>query len=187
MTHSIALAICLVMAFYAPPANVDYYPLKKGSYWRYQIEPVPTDGPRVVTWRVVAVEEVAGQKRFSLAPDPRGADDEIMSIEVTDGAVVDQFAGIVFRIPPVAGDQWFAFPQKQLGLRRVVSVGIPCTAGRLSSRECFAVEGTDEALKLRWVTWYGRGIGPMRIQYFRREAPDRLDYQLVLDRFGAGR
>ena len=169
------VALCsIATALYAQLAGGHpYYPLSVGNTWTYVVQPDPqSKEPSIVKWKVTGISKTrSGQVVYQVWPTPMQVDDEAMQLEMRhSGLVESDTGGIVLPSPLKPGDEWTrtdrANRRTPIRSYRVRSAGLPCMVGSRQFADCAVVEDTDQQTRMRTVTTYAKGIGPIEYRYF---------------------
>jgi hypothetical protein len=151
-----------------------YYPLSIGNAWSYVVQSASHGGdPSTVEWKVTAMNKArSGRRVYQVWPTPMQADDEAMQLEVSENGLVEISSKVlVLRSSLKQGDEWtWTRPgaSKTPGrVFRVRSVGLPCVVGSGKYVDCAVVEDVDQQTRLRTVTTYAKGFGPIEYRSFR--------------------
>ncbi len=177
IAHISAWIILCVGALTIPPTcspqearNRDwakYYPLAKGNVWRYSVTGnSPNAGRKSTTWRVLNTSSDSNGEIFAVWSSPADADDSGMQLQyASDGVreLSDNF--YVLKFPLRKGASWG--PENRLRAFTVLNEGDSCKIGELSFSLCAVVQDDDHQAKLRTVTTYAFGVGPIQYRYFR--------------------
>lgn len=146
----------------------DYYPLARGSYWKYEVTKANHAKKSFVTWRVTKVTKAKGGFIYQVWPTPMIVDDEAMELLVVAEGVQEKSDGSwILKFPLEKGSEWSTNGQKL----RVVGYSEPCRGPHFESGACVTVETIDQGIKLRVLTTYARGIGPVAYEYCRLGGP----------------
>ena len=141
----------------------DYYPLAKGNSWTYSV--TGKSKARTVVWKVVNVQANASGPIFAVWPTPLPADDSGMNLQFSPEGLrelSDDF--FVLRFPLKKGSTWSNEQDREFV---VVSEGQQCVVGKLNFRMCAVVRDDDKTAKLRTMTTYAYGVGPVRYEYYK--------------------
>jgi hypothetical protein len=99
---------------------------------------------------------------------PSDSDDSGMQLQFTSEGLRelgDDF--FVLRFPLTKGKTWSVSRHGQDRVFVVVSEGERCAIGKLKFKACAVVRDDDPAAKLRTVTTYALGVGPVRYEYYK--------------------
>lgn len=156
------------------PSGHPYYPLALGNTWRYFVRQSGRGGRESkVVWRVTKMDTAkSGRVIYQVWPTPMQADDEAMQLTISDSGLEEVSTRmLVLRLALSSGDQWSARNGSQKGQAnqafKVISVGQPCWADSTYFLDCAVVEELDPSAKMRTVTTYAKGVGPVEYRYFR--------------------
>ena len=129
--------------------------------------------------------EVGAKMRFKSRFKGKKSSELIRIVREIDGWFYDNHGGkmrhdldglfdgqrYLMRRPLRAGASWMAVPRPGVIERfRVVGVGRPCKKPHQKVSDCLIVEARQaigqggDTMLTRW--WYGRGLGPLRIEHF---------------------
>jgi len=153
-----------------------YYPLAVGNAWQYSVTS-ESKGTKEesVTWKVVNETNNAAGPVFAVWPTPVEADDEGMQLQATPDGLLELTSNFyILRFPVKKGDSWKVNGQHDRILS-VISEGKSCAVGELTFSRCAVVRDDDREAKLRTITTYAFGVGPVRYEY----------HKLVLEDFEA--
>jgi hypothetical protein len=169
MTFRLALITVLLVAIAcAQDGPIQYYPLSSGNSWNYAVH---TAGSKTVThveWRVTKVDHRPSGNVYQVWPKPMQADDMAMELRPSTNGIEEVSSKItILKWPVAVGTEWVAPTRTTF---RVKSISAPCRAGAHQYSDCLVVEDFDPRMSLRTVTSYARGVGPVKYEYFRREA-----------------
>ena len=126
-----------------------------------------------MVWRVTKAErKKAGRTVYQVWPTPMQADDEAMMLAASGSGVEEvSTRNLVLKWPLTAGDQWVGGGHVREGQLppafKVLSVGQACAIASKTFQDCAVVEETDQGTRLRTITTYARGVGPVEYRYFR--------------------
>jgi len=143
-----------------------YYPLATGNSWTYSVS--DKSKARPVVWKVLNVKTDASGPVFAVWPTPSDSDDSGMQLQFTSEGLRelgDDF--FVLRFPLTKGKTWSVSRHGQDRVFVVVSEGERCAVGKLKFKACAVVRDDDPAAKLRTVTTYALGVGPVRYEYYK--------------------
>jgi len=143
-----------------------YYPLATGNSWTYSVS--DKSKARPVVWKVLNVKTDASGPVFAVWPTPSDSDDSGMQLQFTSEGLRelgDDF--FVLRFPLTKGKTWSVSRHGQDRVFVVVSEGERCAIGKLKFKACAVVRDDDPAAKLRTVTTYALGVGPVRYEYYK--------------------
>lgn len=156
------------------PTTHPYYPLAVGNTWQYLVQTLtPRGRASKIVWRVTKEDRsTPGRIVYQVWPTPMQADDEAMQLTVSDSGVEEVGSrNFVLKSPLGLGDHWLGGDPGLQGHSpaafRVLSVGQPCSAGSKRFRDCAVVEEVDPGTRMRTVTTYANGVGPVEYKYFR--------------------
>jgi hypothetical protein len=156
------------------PAGHPYYPLSVGNSWEYRVHvSTPRREESRVVWRVTKAEKnKAGRTVYQVWPTPMQADDEAMML-APSGSGVEEVStrSIVLKWPLTPGDHWEGGSHIRKGQSpstfKVLSVGQACSVSSKEFQDCAVMEETDPRTRLRTITTYAKGVGPVEYKYFR--------------------
>jgi len=149
----------------------EYYPLAKGNVWTYRVETGSKGGSSTVEWRVTSTEMFEEGMDYEVWPTPSDDDDDAMLLHVSPEGIEDTDDGVLILTSPVTPSGSWTSGDTPPRTFHILSLGQPCSAGPVGSHDCVTVEEQDGAIHLRIVTTYAKGIGPIRYEYFRQNAP----------------
>jgi len=141
----------------------EYYPLAKGNSWTYSVTGKPKARP--VVWKVVNVQANESGPIFAVWPTPSLSDDSGMNLQFSSEGlreVTDDF--FVLRFPLKKGNTWSTGRGREF---IVVSEGEQCVLAKLNFPRCAIDRDDDKTARLRTVTTYAYGVGPVRYEYFK--------------------
>jgi len=143
-----------------------YYPLAKGNVWTYEV--VGSDAKTnstTVDWKVANRSTNPHGVIFTVWQKPLGLDATSAQLQPTpDG--LHELIGDFFplRFPLHKGRTWTTRGRSRAFT--VVSEGEPCSVGKLAFQSCAVVRDEDNDARLRTVTTYALGVGPVRYEYY---------------------
>ena len=160
------LARCRALVTPAPtgPAPAVYWPMQAGQNMQFELKM----GTQEQT-QVVQLTHQEGPWIF----DDRGQRFRY------DGLGLFDSRRYLIKRPLVVGSQWMSVPQPGVVERfSIAGVARPCAAPHGSIKDCLVVEARQNidkkrTLLTRW--WYGRGLGPLRIDTFIQDSSGRLE------------
>jgi hypothetical protein len=173
----ILIAICVITLLLAPKLGnpqerhlkswSSYYPLSKDNTWRYIVAKKTAEKPRqFVSWRVLNLSRNSEGPVFAVWPTPAESDDDGMQLQFTDEGLKELGNDFyVLRFPLVRGSKWSVDRQERVFT--VLSEGEPCAVGKYKFSECAVIQDDDREAKLRTLTTYAFGVGPVRYEYRR--------------------
>ena len=142
-----------------------YYPLSKGNTWEYAITNKTAEKLRQ-TWKVVNLSSTSRGPVFAVWPTPAESDDDGMQLQFTREGLKELGNDFyILRFPLLKGSSWGV--DRHQRVFTVVSEGEPCAVGKYKFSECAVIQDDDREARLRTVTTYAFGAGPVRYEYFR--------------------
>jgi hypothetical protein len=167
----ICLVILLAPVFcYPQEAPVkswdNYYPLANGNSWTYSATGKP--GGKSVVWKVLNVKAAPSGQVFAVWPTWSVSDDSGMNLQLTPEGLRelnDDF--FVLRFPLSKGRTWSVSRHNKERVFVVIREGEQCAVGQLKFDTCAVVRDDDQDAKLRTVTTYALGVGPVRYEYYK--------------------
>jgi len=145
---------------------VGYYPLAMGNAWTYRVSGNSETRPTV--WRVINVKPDASGPVFAVWPTPSNSDDEGMNLQFTsEGLHESNYDFFVLRFPITKGNTWSVSRHDQKRVFLVLSEGERCAVGKFKFQSCAVVRDDDPEVKLRIVTTYALGVGPVQYEYYK--------------------
>jgi len=144
-----------------------YYPLAKGNSWKYTVVIDTADkSQQFVVWKVLNISANSKGTVFAIWPTPVQSDDEGMQLQFThDGLKELSNDFYLLKFPLLKGFNWNAEGHQRVFT--VVSEGEPCTVGKKKFTKCAVIQDDDHEAKLRTLTTYAFGVGPVRYEYWR--------------------
>jgi hypothetical protein len=162
-----------------PSSGAEYYPLAKGSSWKYQVRNVSSAKSSIVEWRVTSADETKEGTIYQVWPTPSSSDDEAMRLRLSSRGVEETSSGVlILKYPAVTGTRWDSAKPTHRTFH-VLSVGRPCHVGDITSEDCVVIEDQDDALRFRTITTYAKGIGPVRYEYYKKNSTSTKPIQTV--------
>jgi hypothetical protein len=142
-----------------------YYPLAKDNTWRYTLIHKNANKPQeFVTWRVLNSSSNSQGTVFAVWPIPAESDDEGMQLQFTHEGLKEVGNDFyVLRFPLNKGANWSSNSHGRVFT--VLSEGEPCAVGTHKFSECTVIQDDDHGAKLRTLTTYAFGVGPVRYEY----------------------
>jgi hypothetical protein len=163
-----------------PSTSSEYYPLALGNSWKYQVRTTKNTNISTVIWRVTSADKTKEGIIYQVWPTPSDSDDEAMMLHMSTLGLEETSSGVLIPKSPIrAGERWTSAKSTHHRKFHVLSVGQPCQVGSISSENCITVEDEDDALRFRTITTYAKGIGPIRYEYYRKNAPVVRPIQIV--------
>ncbi|MGO9270160.1 MAG: hypothetical protein ACLQOO_07895 [Terriglobia bacterium] len=162
-----------------PDHGSEYYPLAEGNTWTYRVQTGSKMKSSTVEWRVTSTEMFEEGPDYEVWPTPRDDDDDAMLLHESPDGIEETDDGVLILTSSVTtGERWTSgtAPPRTF---HVLSVGQPCGAGPVTSHDCVTVEEQDEAIHLRIITTYAKGIGPIRYEYFLQNVPGASPVETV--------
>jgi len=150
----------------------EYYPLATGNLWTYRVQTGRNGRSSTVEWRVTSTAMCEQGMAYEVWPTPSDDDDDVMLLhESAEGVEEIDDDDLILKSSVTTGERWTSgdTPPREF---RIVSAGQPCKAGPVRSHDCVTVEEQDNAIRLRIMTTYAKGIGPIRYEYFGPDAAD---------------
>jgi hypothetical protein len=143
-----------------------YYPLAMGNSWTYSVSG-NSETHRTV-WKVTNVKRDASGPVFAVWPTPSHTDDEGMQLQFTPEGLRESSDGFfVLRFPIIKGKTWSGSGHDQNRVFVVLSEGERCAVGKFKFQSCSVVRDDDPETKLRTVTTYAFGVGPVQYEYYK--------------------
>jgi hypothetical protein len=150
-------------------SGTTYYPLAVGNWWRYAMK--ESGRIRAIKWAVTQQENGQSGPIYHLWQTPAEGDEPLRLMELENGIAEAGSDRFLLKRPLQVGQRWAS---RSLGPKNagrlqsfyVTGVGLPCSIGGHSFRECASVKESDEANNISSITTYARGVGPVKYVYF---------------------
>src|SRR5258708_2108044 len=171
----ISLAFLFVTVFLVPipccaqelrsKPSAGYYPLAIGNSWTYSVN--GKSKVHQVVWKVLNAKADASGLVFAVWPIPLETDDSGMQLQFS-AERLRELSGdfFVLRFPLTTGKTWSVNRSGPDRVFVVLGEGKPCAVGKPKFNACAVVRDDDPAAKLRTVTTYALGVGPVQYEYF---------------------
>jgi len=141
--------------------------LAKGNSWTYSV--IGESGerePKPVVWKVLNVSSDTKGQTFAVWQIPADADDTGMQLQFTKEGL-RELSGDFFllRFPLDKDSTWQLIAHDRVF--SVLSEGERCAIGKLTFNSCAVIRDDDREAKLRTLTTYAFGVGPVRYEYHK--------------------
>jgi hypothetical protein len=163
-----------------------YFPLAVGNRWVYSLREHPKTAEKTIKWSCTQKERVHGKNVYHLWETPSQDDEGLSLAESLAGVAEAGTDRYLFRIPLRTGDRWNS---KSGSLRakgkmdsfEVITVGVPCSAGKHLFSDCVEIREIDEANNIASLTTYARGVGPVKYVYFKNLHSEEIDTTMIIN------
>lgn len=141
-----------------------YWPIQEGQHMRFQL--------------TMGSQSQEQEVHFTHSEGPWLFDDRGQRFRYDGLGLFDSRRYLIKR-PLVVGNQWMSVPQPGVVERfSIAGVARPCAAPHNAINDCLVVEARQRidkkrTLLTRW--WYGRHLGPLRIDTFIQDDNGRLE------------
>jgi len=144
-----------------------YYPLSRDNIWKYVLtSKTAKNPPQFVTWRVLNLSSNSKGPVFAVWPTPAESDDDGMQLQFTHEGLKELGNDFyVLRFPLTKGSTWSVEHHERVFT--VLREGEPCAVGKFNFSECLVIQDEDREARLRTITTYAFGTGPVRYEYCR--------------------
>lgn len=144
-----------------------YYPLERGNLWKYSVTGEKDETRRkYVVWKVINSSSDSVGKIFSVWPTPADSDDVGMQLQVTNEGLRETSSDFfLLRFPLQKGNTWTV--PRHNRVFTVLVEGERCAVGNLRFDACTMIQDDDQEAKLRTITTYALGVGPVRYEYYK--------------------
>ena len=160
-------------------SNSEYYPLALGNVWKYEVQQSGSTRKSHISWKVTSVDQSKEGPVYQVWPNPMDEDDSAMQLVRSPQGLRELTTGVILPVNLSPGGEWSSGEKGRGRHNRVVSAGKACTAVNQRVKDCLVIEDVDEAARLRTVTTYARGIGPVRYVYYRTSGRQTSPVQTV--------
>jgi hypothetical protein len=145
----------------------EYYPLAVGNVWKYSItKENGTQRVRYVVWKVINSSGDPASPIFAVWPTPADSDDTGMQLQFSREGIRELSGDFfVLKFPLQKGNKWSVSGHDRVFV--VVSEGEPCLGGNRKFDVCAVVQDDDHKAKLRIITTYAYGVGPVSYEYYK--------------------
>lgn len=146
-------------------SSAGYYPLAIGNSWTYSVS--GKSKVHQVVWKVLNAKADASGLVFAVWPTPLETDDSGMQLQFSaEGLRELNEDFLVLRFPLTTGETWSISRHGQDRVFVVLGEGKSCVVGKLKFKACAVVRDDDPEAKLRTITTYALGVGPVQYEYF---------------------